>query len=189
MENETSDFDNETSEKLTIALPLERVIDAAVDRIVGDGSYDSEGDYYAGPGDRFRKRIEEKVEARINKLVAEAFDGYLAETIRARVEPKIDAAIAEGFPRFNEYGEAIGTTTWAAVVQEGLARLLGKNERGYYGRDSWAVKAAKEAFNKHAAAAFAAEIETIRKRVREYVDEQLAGTVVKALREAVGLRG
>lgn len=58
--------------------------------------------------------------------------------------------------------------------------------RGY--NKSSAADIAEKAFEKHVKAAFREETEAVRARVRAYVDEQLAGTVVKALREAVGLR-
>lgn len=173
-----------SEEKLTIAVPVERVIDAAVEKIVA-GEYDEEEGYYGGPGVRFRERIEKKIEARIDALLDEALRGFLVENIRARVEPMIDEAVASGFPRFDEYGTPRGTTTWQATIREAIDGLF--KGQGY-GSRSWASDVAKKAFEEHAAKAFKAEAEAIRAKVREYVDEQLAGTVVKALREAVGLR-
>lgn len=169
--------------KVTVEVDEERIVERIVETIV------MEGDWRDGSEDesRFIRAIKKRVEKELDARIGAALDAALQDDLRARVLPRIEQVVREGFPRFNEWGDPTGTMTWEQAVKGALDSLFKPNGSGY-SRDSWAVKAAKEAFEKTAAATFKAEVETIRAKVRAYVDEQLSGAVVKALREAVGLK-
>jgi hypothetical protein len=171
--------------KITISVERERVLEACVSAVLGHGRYEYDDD----DGGAFSSKMQKLVEKRIGDHVDELIDTIAREQIEALVGAQIAAVAAEGFPVFDRDGCSHGREPFAAYVRKAIDGMFSKHSKhNNFSSRSQATTLAEEAFRVQVQAAFQDEIEAVRTRVREYVDEQLAGTVVKALREAVGLR-
>lgn len=172
-----------------VEISREELIDAVAARIMqGYGSSRGwTGDDYDDPSPPNQAvSLEGAVARLVDKRVRETMNEEIAALIRTRLEPAIETVLAEGFPQRNHYGEVSGPpqpfdATVRSMVQD---ELKGRNGacRG------WARELFEKVWREQIEAALKGEIETIRAKVRAYVDEQLGGAVVKAMREAVGLR-
>lgn len=174
-------------EKITITIDREHVLGRCVAAVLQgnyeddvEDEFDSHGGAYLF-NQRMRKLVEGRVAERVDELVGE----IAREKIERLVHEQIEKQVAEGFPIFDEYGKRTSVEPFAAYVRKAIDGMFGQERR--YGRRPRAVTMAEEAFRANVEQAFKDEVEAIRKRVRSYVDEQLAGEVVKSLRSAVGL--
>ena len=175
------------SKKITISIDEEAIVEKAVERLMHGRYHDDDDEEGYGWGE-FATTMQKKIDARLTDVVESAIDegieSLIQETIHAKIVPMLDAAVARGFAERDRYGDVVRQRPFETYVQASIDGLFQKSNYN----DSWAVKAGREAFEKHVEAAFKAETDRVRKAVRKYVDEQLSGAVVKSLREAVGLR-
>lgn len=175
------------SEPKLIVLQIDeaKIIEAVVEQLVTRGTYSDDGeDWYPS---KLSEKLQARIEARLEEVVESAIGDEFKAMVRARVEPVIESAVASGFPRFDRDGRALAPEPFAAYVRGAIDGMF--KSTGHYSRKSEATEIAEKLFREHVEKAFKEELEAIRSRVRSYVDEQLAGTVIKSLREAVGLKG
>lgn len=171
--------------EVKITIEESRIVEAAIDRLMSCGRWEdgSEGvsDFYL----RLQEKIENAVDAKVTRLLDESATAELRE----RVKPAIEAAVAKGFPDIDEYGQRTGVTPFDVYVRKAIDGMFKAPTSNSYSRaHTWAQEEARKLFSAHVEAGFKAEVATIQAKVRGFVDEQLAGSVTKALREAVGLR-
>ena len=170
---------------VTITVDHDLIVRECVDQIVRGGRYDYD-DWETESASGFRERMQQLIESRVNERVDDLVNELALERVRELVGERIEAAVAEGFPVYDRDGRRTGVEPFAAYVRQQIDRMFEK--RSDFGRHSnVSVTLAEKAFAAHVQEAFKAEAESVRAKVREWVDEQLAGAVIKSLREAVGL--
>jgi hypothetical protein len=123
---------------------------------------------------------------RVDELLSASVVESIDEMVKARVGPVVEATLAAGFPQRNQYGEPTGTSIpYDAFVRTAVQQLVGSG--GGYNQRGWAAEIARDVWKERIDKALTAEMDGIRKQIRAYVDERLAGDVTAALRKAVGL--
>lgn len=170
----------------------EQVVCALVKSIAGGkvekGYYDSDGEWIdrkvSGYPPSFEESLRNRVSKMLNEKLAEILTDGLEDQLHQIVKARIEEIAEQGMPEFNRYGE-MSFTPWSKAVSRALEGITTK--KASYDVPK-VVSIAHEAFKENITKVLAAEAENIKSVIRAAVDEQLSGTVIKTLREAVGLR-
>lgn len=125
--------------------------------------------------------IRRAVKAEIEKRVASHVDEIAKEEIRARLAPRIEKILDDGWPMFSNYGQPCGTKRLPEMIADWI-----KGSDGYQRTNMQGLIA--EAIRKQLEKPFADEIEAAKKRFRQQCDELLGGQIAQGLRSAFGLR-
>jgi hypothetical protein len=167
-------------QKVKLDIPRAELVDAIAEKVLEKQlrCYDDDD----------RKSLEGLINAAVVKRVDELLSASVVESIdelvKARVGPAVEATLAAGFPQRNNYGEISGTPIpFDSFVRTAVQKLVAGD--GY--NRGWAVEVAQKVWKEQIEKALATEMDGIRKQIRAYVDERLAGDVTAALRKAVGL--
>lgn len=192
-ENETKDPELTVTAKIDGRAVEEQVVHALADRILRgleqthDPDFDEdEPSVYRRlqPSKNLADALRVQVKAAIAAEVSKAFNDEVRKELRTHVKAAIQDVADRGMPSFNRYGERQEAHPWPKVIAEALEGLTKKS--GYHDPES--QKIAREVFTEVITKAMNVEVDALKKKIREAVDEQLSGSVIKALREAVGLR-
>lgn len=156
-----------------------------------DPDFDEDDDRPSWQRTRPSKSLAGALREQVRKAVADEVTRAITEEVRADLRAQVKGAIetmaATGMPVFNQYGEPQQPTPWPKVIRESLEGLT-KSKDSYNRNTPELVKIAVKVFEEAIGKTITAELEHVKKTIRQAVDEQLSGTVVKALRDAVGLR-
>lgn len=171
----------------------EQVVCALVKSIAGgkveQGYYDSDGEWIDRKVSGYKPSFEEALRNRVSKMLdeklAEILTDSLNDQLRQIVKARIEEMAEQGMPEFNRYGE-MSFTPWSKAISRALEGLTKKGSSSY--DEPKITSIAREAFKENITKILASEAENIKSVIRSAVDEQLSGTVIKTLREAVGLR-
>lgn len=131
--------------------------------------------------------LREQVRKSIADEVSAAITNEVRAELRAQVKAALEAMAAGGMPRFNQYGEPMSPEPWPKVIGQALEGLT-KSKDSYNRNSPELVTLARKVFEEAIGKTITAELDHVKKAIRQAVDEQLSGTVIKTLREAVGLR-
>lgn len=131
--------------------------------------------------------LREQVRKAIADEVSAAITNEVRAELRAQVKAALEAMAAGGMPRFNQYGEPMSPEPWPKVIGQALEGLT-KSKDSYNRNSPELVTLARKVFEEAIGKTITAELDHVKKAIRQAVDEQLSGTVIKTLREAVGLR-
>ena len=131
-----------------------------------------------------RNRVSKMLDEKLAEVLNDSLKSQLQEILKARVEE----IAARGLPEFDRYGE-MTFTPWSKAISLALHSLT-KLPKGSssYNNEPKLVSIAREAFKENIVKVLKEEGENVKVAVRAAVDEQLSGTVIKTLREAIGLR-
>jgi len=134
------------------------------------------------------ERLAEKLgdlSGRVEQRVAEVLDERLKSLADERLVAEIEAVVRAGVPAPSpRYGQTRLVTFREAVLDQFFTKTDGFRDSG----NSWISQRVKETLNALLAKEFAPEIEKARASLREQLDQALSGSMVKALRDALGLR-
>lgn len=128
--------------------------------------------------------IDAHVQDALGKAVKDAVYDLVSKAGEKRVREEIDRAIAEGWPKTNDYGERVGP---ALTIKERIGQMLTSRDQ-YSGRGTWVEESMKrkveEALNKD----LKADIEAARNKFKTEVDAVLTATIRDALAKNLGLK-
>jgi histone H3/H4 len=159
---------------VNLVIDEEKVHEAAVERILRDCW-----------GSEYRTGLQERVEETVATMVRESCEELVRDVVAEKVRSVIEEVIAAGFPQYDHWGDRKGpVVSFESYVRKSVEDMMKTRP---HGTPSLGGKIAREAFTTHVEKAFKSEMKLIRDKVRGYVDERLAGEVVKSLRDAVGL--
>jgi len=172
----------------------EQVVCALVKSIAGakveQGYYEEDGEWVprkvSRPALSFEETLRNRVSKMLDEKLAEVLTIELEDQLRQIVKTRIEEIAEQGMPEFNRYGE-MSYTPWSKAISRALESITKKNGSSSYDQPK-VVSIAQEAFKEHVITVLKEESENIKAAVRAAVDEQLSGTVIKTLREAIGLR-
>lgn len=181
-------FDARQIEAQTVHEVATRIMEGLKHTHDPDFEEDDRPRYSMRPSKNLAVALRAQVKEAIAAEVSKAFDDAVREELRAHVKAAIQDIADRGMPTFNRYGEKLEATPWPKVIAEALEGLTKPPSGSYGNADTEAKKIARTVFENVITKAVTAELEEVRKRIRTAVDEQLSGSVIKALREAVGLR-
>jgi len=137
------------------------------------------------------KPLAESLRAQVRKAIADEVSAAITNEVRAELRAQVKAALeamaAGGMPRFNQYGEPMSPEPWPKVIGQALEGLT-KSKDSYNRNSPEFVNIVRKVFEEAIGKTITAELDHVKKAIRQAVDEQLSGTVIKTLREAVGLR-
>ena len=166
-----------TTIEAKVTFTREEILDRVAEKALRNAFYD----YYKEAAG-FKDEVKAVARHEIAKHVAD----WIQEDARAVSKGILEDLVANGLPRYSQYGEDAGTTTVRQAVLEGLGALSKPGDR--YGRDNWFAEVAKKAFSEEIRKAITEEVEHIRKAVREKFDDAITGDLAKAIRDGLGLR-
>ncbi len=124
------------------------------------------------------------IDKAVRSAVNEAVEGLVVEVARERIAVEIDAVLAAGFQRVNEYGSPNGPPR---TLREMVTDQLTKKDQ-YSSNNNWIQKLVEERLKEAINSVLKADIEVARANFRKMLDEQIQGKLTLALREAFGLK-
>ena len=169
--------------KVTIEINYEQLVQACVAHILDQGGSVNE-DGEAVPS--LVRSVRSAVDAEIKKSVRSAVQEMVQKELDARVRVLVEEQLAGGFPIYDLYGQVIRHEPFDIFVRRSLEQMFDQQSN----RSSRTVGAeiARDAFSKHIEKAMKDEMELLRDKIRQSVNEKLSADVVKTLRDAIGLR-
>lgn len=159
---------------------------------VKQGYVDEDGDWHPlevkSSNSTFENELRNRVSKMLDEKLAEVLNDSLKSQLQEIVKARIEEIAASGLPEFDRYGE-MTFTPWSKAISLALHSLT-KLPKGSssYNNEPKLVSIAREAFKENIVKVLKEEGENVKVAVRAAVDEQLSGTVLKTLREAIGLR-
>jgi len=194
-------MEDNKSEKFSVDISLNReeILDQVVCVLVrslaegkverSSGYYDPDGDWVdtdikVSPGGTFEQTLRNRVSTMLDKRLAEVLNESLKSQLRDMVKSRLEEIAEKGLPEFDRYGE-MRFTPWSKAVAVALEGLT-KKSSSY--DDPKISTIAKDAFREKITKVLEEESTKIKATIRAAVDEQLSGTVIKTLRDAIGLR-
>lgn len=147
---------------------------------------------YTVPGDLIEARINlsisqlvhDAVEERVSASVADAVSDLVKEISHKRIAAAVDAALAEGWQKTDEYGSTTGVKR---TLKERISDILNERDRYSNGR-RWLDELVKTQVNEAISKNFKADIEAAREKFKSEVDATLTGVIKKAIAEHFGVK-
>ena len=138
-------------------------------------------DYVRGA---IQNQVSAAVQSQVEAAVADAINETVQQLGRERIGKAIDAALAEGWPITNQYGERTGSNR---SLKDRVGEILSMKD-SYHSNKKWLEGIVKtrvdEALNKH----FKTDIDAARESFKAQVDGVLTSVIKKAMAENLGLK-
>jgi uncharacterized protein (DUF2267 family) len=136
-------------------------------------------------------RLHKKVAEMVANVVRERIDPRLEELVDARLEKVVDTIFAEGWQRTDEWGHEKGPRLTVEKRVDAALSYAPKPDNFHYNRRERTPleKAVDKVLGDEIPKMVREETEKVQKLMRKAIDKQLSGSVVKSLRDALGLRG
>jgi hypothetical protein len=152
-------------------------------RIVLEGGNWAETRFAEVIADRLYHQLHEQVEQKAAERIDLAIDHAVKRVGEDIIRDAIKTAIADGWPKTNQYGEPTGPTI---TLKTRISDML--ESRSGYDRERHIDKLVKTEVEEALRKEFAKEFEEARKRVRTLLDGALNEKLAQALREGLGLK-
>ena len=132
-------------------------------------------------------RIDEKVNAEIERQIDKAVKSLIKTAIQERAEAAVDRLIAEGFSEFDRYS---GNVSKRTSVAEMIHKALSERSRGGYNEPemSLAERSVHGAVAKVFDKALEAEIVKVKASFKQQADAVFQAKIVAGMKEALGLK-
>lgn len=130
------------------------------------------------------KQMKALIDAKISEVATSYTRNAIDEKIKVRISEAVDAVLAEGWQRTDEYGTARGPKVG---LKERISELMLKAGSSY-DRDNAIDKQIKASVSSVLTNEFQKEIDAAKAKVRAELDSVLSGKVTEALKSAMGLR-
>ena len=161
---------------------LEAMADKLLSAYVREEDTNSTYRTHSPLAEQMRSLIEEKISDIAEKAVRERFE----EVARERITAAVDAVLAEGWQRTDEFGNKIGEHV---DLKGRISQIITEKRNDGYNRPALtlAERLVKESVEKMFADKFGKEIEAAQKDMRKQLDAVVAGKFTETIKRALGV--